>query len=62
MMICVYCETVSDFPYGFCEECDLYDGIVAYNEDEDYQYQDYDPGNEDYIDSYAEAALFGWDS
>ena len=25
--ICVFCETVSDFPLGYCEECIDYKGI-----------------------------------
>ena len=62
--ICVYCETVSDFPKGYCEPCNEYDGIVPLD-DEGYGFaidDDLDAYYEEMIDSYAEASLFGWDS
>lgn len=35
MMICVYCETVSDFPTAYCFDCNEYDGIVPFEGDPD---------------------------
>lgn len=65
-LVCVYCNIVSDFPKGYCEQCNEYDGIVSESEaDEGYGFSigdDLDAYYEEMIDSYAEASLFGWDS
>lgn len=29
MLICMYCDTMSDFPLGYCEDCQEYDGIIT---------------------------------
>jgi predicted ATP-dependent serine protease len=53
MYRCEFCETVSDFLKGYCEECLDYKGIVPNNSEHDEWF------NEELIDYYAEASLFG---
>ena len=53
-------DTRERFISGYCGEC--WNAMFSNDDFEDYEYQDTDPDNEEYIDYYAEASLFGWEN